>query len=152
MNEQEFLKERLDDQINWYDKKSQWNQKRYKILKIAEIIAASSIPFLTGFIDKEINYWHVLVGLLGVLIAVCSSVSALYKFHELWIEYRTVAETLKHHKYLYLTKTSPYHNDKAFELLVDVVESIISKENSNWSSINIRKDQIDNKDKTEKQK
>ncbi len=136
MDQQEYIDTRLDDQINWYDKKSQWNQKFYKRLRIFEIVAASSIPLLTGFINKQENSWHIVVGILGALIAIFSGVAALYKFHELWIEYRTVSETLRHHKYLFLTKSRPYHEENPFPLLVDAVEGIISKENSNWSSFN----------------
>jgi len=32
--------ERLEDQLSWYDNKSMENQKWYKRLKVAEIIAA----------------------------------------------------------------------------------------------------------------
>ncbi|MFB3042367.1 MAG: DUF4231 domain-containing protein, partial [Candidatus Poribacteria bacterium] len=50
MNEENFMNERVDDQINWYDRKSQFNQKRYKRLRIIEIFAAALIPFLSGYI------------------------------------------------------------------------------------------------------
>jgi hypothetical protein len=140
MDQQEYIETRLDDQIDWYDKKSQWNQKWYKWLRIFEIVAASAIPLLTGFINQQENSWHIVVGTLGALIAAFSGITALYKFHELWIEYRTVAETLRHHKFLFLTKSQPYHEENSFTLLVDTVEGVISKENSNWSSFNKRKE------------
>ncbi len=41
--------ERLEDQLSWYDTKSMENQKWYKRLKIAEIVAAAIIPFAPGF-------------------------------------------------------------------------------------------------------
>ena len=34
MNEEQYLNERLEDQINWYDKKSVWNQNIFKIICI----------------------------------------------------------------------------------------------------------------------
>jgi hypothetical protein len=40
---------RLEDQLSWYDAKSMENQKWYKRLKVAEIIAAAIIPFAAGF-------------------------------------------------------------------------------------------------------
>ncbi|MDX8400740.1 MAG: DUF4231 domain-containing protein [Gallionellaceae bacterium] len=76
----------------------------------------------------------IIVGGLGVIIAVSSGVVALFKFQEHWLQYRTTAESLKHHKYLYLTKTPPYNDEKSFNLLVESVEGLISKENSNWVS------------------
>jgi len=45
MGEQEYFEQRLDDQINWYDKKSVFNQQRYKQLRTAEIVLSLLIPF-----------------------------------------------------------------------------------------------------------
>ena len=46
MEEAEYLEQRLDDQINWYDKKSSANQAAFKRLRLIEIIAAAAIPLL----------------------------------------------------------------------------------------------------------
>ena len=48
MDHEKYIKERLQDQISWYDKKSQWNQKLFKRLTLAEIVAAALIPFLNN--------------------------------------------------------------------------------------------------------
>ncbi|MCP4117623.1 MAG: DUF4231 domain-containing protein [Desulfobacteraceae bacterium] len=130
--EEDFLKNRLDDQIDWYSTKSQTNQKYFKRLRLLEIVAAALIPFLAG-IGSSMPCYSVIIGALGVIIAVSAGSSALYKFHENWIEYRTTAETLKHEKYLYQTRCSPYDKDDAFCRLVQRVEGLISKENSQWS-------------------
>jgi hypothetical protein len=132
MNKDEYIIDRLDDQINWYDKKSQTNQKWFKRLKILEITSAAIIPFLAG-IGASLPYYSVIIGVLGVVIAISAGVSAIYKFHENWIEYRTISETLKHEKYLFQTKCSPYHQENSFFHLVQRVEALISKENSQWS-------------------
>lgn len=134
MDEETYLKGRLEDQITWYDKKGQWNQKAFKSLRIAEIVAASSIPFFVGHIHQTDSKVKLVVGLLGVVVAVIAGIVSLCKFHEYWIEYRTTCETLKHHKYLYLTKSAPYDEENAFNVLVENVESLISKENSNWQN------------------
>ncbi len=132
MNEEEYLNDRLNDQIDWYDKKSQTSQKWFKKLRLLEIAAATIIPFLAG-IGPNIPYYSIIIGGLGVIIAVSAGVSALYKYHENWIEYRTTSETLKHEKYLFQAKCSPYNNDDAFCKLVQRVEGLISKENTQWS-------------------
>lgn len=132
MKEDEYIKSRLDDQISWYSKKSQFNQKWFKRLKILEIASAAIIPFLAG-LGSDIPHYQIVIGALGVIIAVSAGISSVYKFHENWIEYRTTAETLKHEKYLYLAKCPPYEMNDSFEKLVQRVESIISKENTQWS-------------------
>jgi len=134
MNEEDYLNDRLNSQIEWYDTKSGWNQGWHKKLRILEVLAAASIPFLTGYITDATPDMKIVVGSLGVLIAVTSGVIAIFKFQEHWLQYRTTAESLKHHKYLYLTKTAPYDKDNAFSLLVESTEGLISKENSNWVS------------------
>ncbi len=133
MNQEQYIDDRLDDQMNWYDKKSQFNQKWHKLLKIIEIISAASITFLAGM-SKDITYSEWYIGILGILIAVSSGASSLYKFQENWIQYRTTAETLKHEKFKFLTKAEPYRDDSnAFLILVDRIESLLSKENTQWS-------------------
>ena len=130
MDQQTYLETRLEEQLNWYNAKSQWNQKWYKRLKIFEITAAALIPLLTGFThDKEI-IWSILVGALGALIAISAGIASIYKFQELWLEYRKVTETLHHHKYLFLTQASPYHTENAFTLFVETIEDIFAKENT----------------------
>ena len=133
MTPEEYIKNRLDDQIEWYDRKSIASQRWYKRLRLVEIILASTIPFLVGYITPEFPKMKLLVGLGSVLIAIISGVLALQKFQENWIEYRTTCETLKHHKYRYLTRVEPYSCDDAFQRLVGNVESLISKENTNWA-------------------
>ncbi len=133
MDQEAYIKERLDDQINWYDKKSKRSQNWFKYLRVIEIIAAATIPFLAGYISDTTLHLKLLVGFLGVVIAVIASIISLNKFQEIWIQYRTTCETLRHHKYLYITKSEPYDGEDAFHMLVETVESLISKEHSKWS-------------------
>jgi len=134
MNEEEYLEKRLNDQIDWYDKKSVFNQRWYKWLRMIELVAAAAIPFLAGFINGESNPFpfKIVIGLLGLVIVVITGVLTLYKFQENWIEYRTTSETLKHEKFLYLTASERYNVEKPFQLLVQRVENFISKENTKW--------------------
>lgn len=129
---EEYIKSRLEDQITWYSKKSASNQRMYKRLQLITIIASSSIPFLTAY-ASEFYSIEIIVGLIGVSIAAITSVNGLYKYQENWIAYRSTSESLKHQKYLYLTGTEPYHDEQAFNMLVQNVEMLISRENSTWS-------------------
>jgi hypothetical protein len=134
MTEQEYFSERVLDQINWYDKKSSYYKRWFMRLKVFEIFLALMIPFLTAYITTESLSLKVTVGLIGVLVAAVSSIITLFKFQENWIQYRTVAESLKHEKFLYTTKAGPYKEDSSFPIFVERFESYISKENSQWAS------------------
>ena len=137
MNEKEYLASRLDDQIEWYGSNSKSNQNRFNRLKFIEIGAAALIPFISGMGDK-VPYFQWTLGVLGVLVAVSASITSLLKYQENWIRYRTTAEQLKHEKLIYLTNTKPYDTDDRFNLLVERVESLISKENSSWAIVKRR--------------
>lgn len=132
MNDEEYISSRVDDQIDWYDRKSQGAQRWFKSLRGVEIVAAAAIPLIAGFADDPFPVTLVL-GVLGATIAMISAAISLNQFQENWTEYRTTCESLKHEKYLYLTKAEPYHEEKPFRLFVQRVESLISKENSAWS-------------------
>ncbi len=132
----EYIAQRVDDQIGWYDRKSQQAQQSYKRLRRAEIVCAAAIPFLAGVAER-----HALVpiamGLLGAMVVVLAAMQSLGQHHENWIEYRTTCEALKHEKYLLLTKTRPYDSEEPLPRFVERVESLLSKEHRAWSQ-NVR--------------
>lgn len=136
MKEQDYLELRFEDQINWYDKKSKFNKKMYQSLVLIEIIFSVSIPFFVSYANDENPSIKIIIGILAVCIALIAGLMNLYKFHENWISYRTTSETLKHEKYLFLTKSGVYREKESKETpynrLVQRIESIISKENTNW--------------------
>mgnify|MGYP000094324648 CR=1 FL=1 len=129
-----YLDERVNDQIEWYDRKSGKNQFIYKFLKVTTIILAVSIPFLTGFLsDSAGGFLKYVIGGFGLIVAIIESLQGVYKFHENWIQYRTTAESLKHHKYLFITRSGPYSVVNPFPGFVENIENLISKENSVWA-------------------
>ena len=132
MVEAEYLKQRLDDQIDWYDRKSVANQAAYKRLRLIEIIAAASIPLLAGF-GRDSATVSFGIGVLGLIVAVLAGIVGLYRFQENWIEYRTAAESLKGEKYRYLARAEPYAGGRPFELLVQRVESVLHRETTDWT-------------------
>jgi hypothetical protein len=128
---EDYIEQRLNDQINWYGQKSSSNQRWFKRLRLAEIVAAAIIPFLSGFADKGLTI-KIAIGALGVTVAIIASLLALLRLQEHWINYRATAEALKTEKFLFLTQTRPYDAADAFHLLVQRVEALLSKENTEW--------------------
>lgn len=135
MNSEEYIKDRLENQISWYDSKSQSAQKNYKRSGVIEFICAASVPFFAGMLTAETIFFKIIVGLLGVIIAVITAIKGLYQWNEDWIQYRTTCESLKKEKYLFLTETEPYDSEEKENraLLVQRVETLVSKENTNWA-------------------
>jgi hypothetical protein len=135
MNAEEYVNQRLDPQIKWYDKKSKQNKISYYVLRIVEIVCAISIPLIMGYVSDSTPSLKTVAALLGAIVGMISGFLGLFQAQENWISYRTTCETLRHEKYLYLTKSKPYDNKEHFALLVERVELIVSKENTGWSQM-----------------
>jgi len=122
--------DRLEDQINWYDRRSTYNQRIYKWIKVIEIVAAALVPLAAGLHSPA-----PVTGSLGVLIAVLEGLLQLNQYHHNWITYRSTCETLKHEKYLYLAHAGPYTAaNTAHVLLAERIESLVSQEHAKWAS------------------
>ena len=135
LDEADYFEQRLDDQIAWFGAKSQSNQKTYKRLRLVEIIAGAAIPLVAGFGHGQWAF-SLLIGILGLIVAVIAGALSLFRFQENWTQYRATAESLKQERFLYLARAFPYgaenRGDKAFELLVQRVEFILKTERSEW--------------------
>ena len=120
--------ERLEDQISWYDRKSNRCQTWYKTLKLLVVGSAALIPFLAG---SHAPAWS--TGGLGVLIAILEGVQQLNQYQHNWIAYRSTCEYLKHEKFLFLAKAGPYAKaENPTILLAERVESLVSQEHAKW--------------------
>ena len=119
----------LQDQIEWYDRKSLFNQRRFKIVKIVGIVSAALIPALSS----RGPVW--ITSALGVLIVVLEGIQQLNKYHENWIAYRSTCEQLKHEKFLYLATAGIYGAaTDEHALLAERIESLVSQEHAKWAS------------------
>jgi hypothetical protein len=128
---------RLEDQIDWYDKKSSYNQRRFKILKISQIIAGALIPFASS-----VGAPAAVAGGLGVLIVIFEGLQSLTQHQQSWISYRSTWQKLTQEKYLWLAKAGPYENaPNPDALLAERIEALMSSEITNWGTTTRQTDQ-----------
>ena len=121
---------RLDDQIVWYGKKSSFNQRWFKILKIAQIVAGALIPF-----TSSVGALAFVAGALGVLIVFFEGLQSLNQYQHNWISYRSTCEQLTHEKFLWLAKAGPYANAANPDaLLAERIEALIANEIATWTT------------------
>lgn len=140
---EEYISQRVDQQIDWYDRKSKKAQKYYKSLTYVILISAAIIPLLANLLSNSI-WIKLIISALGILTTLSQGIINLNDYNQNWIEYRTVCETLKKEKYMYLTQAGVYSdNEDSFKFFAERVESIISQENVNWA--NIKKKERDEK-------
>ncbi len=125
----EVVVNRLQDQIEWYDKKSRTNQRWYKSLKIVTIVSAAVVP------ATSVAKWTGVSAGLGMLVVVVEALQQLNQFQASWISYRSTCEALKHEKYLYFATAGPYAaSDRPLALLAERVEGLVSQEHAKWVS------------------
>ena len=119
---------RLQDQIAWYDAKSNASQSRFKLLKICQIVTAAAIPVAAGVSAPS---W--LVGGAGAFIVVLEGLQQLEQYQQNWTSYRSTCEQLKHEQFLFLAAAGPYAAAPDPEaLLAERVEGLVSQEHTAW--------------------
>lgn len=130
MSQMDIVLERMEDQLNWYDKKSSYNERMFRWFKSATMVVSISIPLCAAFVK-----YPLITGGLGASIALLEGLQQLNQYHQNWITYRSTAEALKHEKFLFLSSAGPYANaDNAKALLAERVESLVSQEHAKWTS------------------
>lgn len=135
MEQETYLKERVEDQIEWYNKKSGWNQQRYRTYKTAVIILSVFVPLGAGFIEQGGLVLRIAVGVAGAIIAVLEGLVSFNKYQEKWLEYRQAAEHLIRERLLFQTGSGPYREaGDPFRLLVERVEDFTAGENQQWAA------------------
>ena len=150
MEKEEYLKDRVDNQILWYSDKSKLNKTWYQALKTSEIVLAAITPFIVALVNNDTDFLKYFAGAMSITIAILAGLLTAFKFHEKWIQYRSTCENLNHEKYLFETNSSIYATNSSFNVFVERIEFIISKENSDWTQIVVSSEGKNDKPKNEK--
>ncbi len=139
MTEQEYVEERIEDQIEWYNGKSMVFKKYYEWITYATISIGSiaSILLVTTYMwpnnAKCITFLELI---LTAAVPILVGIDKTKQYQKTSILYRGVCEKLKQEKFLFATKTGEYKNDDRFQIFVERCESIIATENQNWAQLN----------------
>lgn len=140
---EKYLKERYEDQINWYRDNATKNKFFYTCFQWGVIVLSASLPVLISTVPESLQ-WITII--LSVVLAIGTAGLKTFKFQEIWINYRTISETLKKEKYFYDANIDEYSDESGKEsLFVDRVESLISRENSLWVTTHMQKEEESSK-------
>jgi len=136
MNETfEYLERRLEPQRKWHNEKAKWNKRRFYTVEVATLLAGAAIPIINLWLAKDPYWAGVLSAILGGVVVVAASVGKLFKFHENWLQYRTLVEALEREKELYSNGAADYaelDDAERNRLLVERVESILASTTSQF--------------------
>ena len=132
----EYLEQRISEQQKYHSNKASAEKKRFITCNLCVMILSALIPVITCFSDYMPFITKVLISAAGGASTVITGYISLSNMHHTFISSRVASEKLKMITYLYKTKTPPFENEDAFELLVTTCESILYNENEEWSQIN----------------
>jgi len=125
----EYLEKRYYDQLNYYDKSSVLNQKKYKYFQWVLIVLSALTPVLAA-----IEWQTFLVVIVSSIVAILTTGMKTFQFQELWVNYRATCEQLKPEIHYYNFNVGPYAVtgiDKE-SLFISRIETILDKEHQGW--------------------
>ena len=127
------MKDRVEDQLNWYSDKASENKKKYYASQTIIIIAGALVP-IVNVIPLDVDMIiRIISSVLGGIVIGITGIIQLKKYQENWINYRSTEEMLKKEKFMFLNNAGEYSNgdndEQKLKLLVERVESIISNQN-----------------------
>lgn len=139
MDQAEYLKARVDDQIDYYEKSASKAKKEHVRLQTSVIVLALLVPVLVNapelIPDLSIPI-RVTTTIVSLLVAILTGVANLRKPGDLWLTYRITEEHLKHEKFLFLTGSGKYAGvENQFSVFVDSIETTISREHDTFRSL-----------------
>ncbi|MEM9545596.1 MAG: DUF4231 domain-containing protein [Bacteroidota bacterium] len=128
-NQDEYIKNRVIRQQEWFSTKATTSKKRYYNIIISVIIITSCIPVLS--LISELPHNNIIIAFLSAVSAVLTSINLLYDHKNNWLRYRTTSELIKsaHSRFI-----ASGNSDSDFALLVDKIENIILETNSEWQA------------------
>jgi hypothetical protein len=128
---EERVRARLAEEQRWYDARARANQRWYRAIKVAQLVAAALVPVMAGV---GVSAW--ITGGLGSAIVVMEGIQQLYQFQEHWIAYRSTWEALRREQHLYDAGAGDYATAASpAALLAERVEALVAQEHARWVSV-----------------
>ena len=127
----EYIEERLNNQLRYYDKTAGKGKKRYLQSRFVSVVAAALVPVC---VNLDFQYMDYVTTVLSVLVVLLVSLESVFHFREQWVNSRSTSEALRKEYFQFTTSQGHYGDaakepEKAFRLFVGRVETMIEAEN-----------------------
>jgi hypothetical protein len=128
-----YLSSRVDDQLSWLSRASKSNKRVFLTLRIFEIVLGTSITNFSPHAGR-VPWGPLAIAMAGGGIALSGGWLALNRNQENWVRYRSLGESLKREKYLFLAGTPPYDvEETVFTNFVVASEALLLDERAGWA-------------------
>lgn len=131
---EQYRERRLKPQIDYYDKKSIQNQKRFYLFSVIDLTLTALVPV------ASLSSHNGIAALLGAGATIASGILLLYKHKDLWTKYRFICETLKTYEIKFDNRIGNYStlsDDDAIKLFIESCEQLMANEHDEWQSLYI---------------
>ena len=140
----DYIKYRLFDQMQWYEKESAEKQRRFKALSLAAIVINAVIPVVTLLSEYGVAV-RIGIAAFSAAAGVIGTVVNLCRYQDLWVQYRAGYEYLKGILYRYFMRIGEFSPDaedpaQCDRQLQSLCEDYFSNENGTWHSITSQSD------------
>jgi Protein of unknown function (DUF4231) len=116
-------------QMQWYERKAKEAKVWHLWLKSIEVLAAASIPVVALAPGDT----KLATAALGAFVTVLEAFQQLFRFRDIWLNYRATAESLRRDLLLHGSGGSPYTDAAdANRLLAERVAAATAQENTKW--------------------
>jgi hypothetical protein len=128
---QNYIDERLNDQLRYYDKVANRAKSRYLWARSISVVAGALVPV---FVNLDFPYVDVITTLLSVLVVLIVSLEGVFHFREQWTNSRSTSESLRKEYFAFVSAEGRYAETgsnpaEAFRAFVGRVEAMIESEN-----------------------
>jgi Protein of unknown function (DUF4231) len=114
--------------FRWYDRIATSTRLSYQVLKVGVLILGAAVTVLAA-----IRAPSVLTAGLAAGVVVLEGIQQVFQLQSNWITYRSSAETLRQHAFLYVAKAYPYADAQTRrDRLAEVMRDITAKESTSW--------------------
>jgi hypothetical protein len=132
--QKDFLRERWLDQLDWFEGKSGYNQRRYYALRIVVIIGGVTVPALVSLNVRKGDVAHTLAWITfaaSLVVALAAALETFFGYGERWRTFRRTAESLKSHGWQFFELSGPYaapDHATAFPTFATQVEALVQQD------------------------
>lgn len=139
LSPEEYLKTRVQDQIEWLSGRARDNKSSYLRLRLLQI-SLGILVSAGGAYAGNLEYGAQVLTILGALISLAAAWETVNDYQNNWVRYRRIKEDLMRETLMYQTNSGPYRRNTAsneeevsFTLFVSRVEGLLGDEVKEWS-------------------
>jgi len=121
------IEQRVNDQIEWNDRKSKINKRCYYLFASISVVGSIIVSIL-------IKQFPLLTAYLSIIVAIVTVLNNVYEFQNKWKLYRNTAERLIRERSLFYNEVDIYKG-KPKDIYTKNIEQIISESNEIWVKV-----------------